>query len=113
MAYWGVLLLRPFMLTRLELIRQILSEALAPLVQAEGGELYLQSLGEREVSLHLTGRYSGSPAASLVCQELALPLIESVAPGTEVRWTTGKLVPVGSERVAPIADSSGASESAS
>lgn len=80
-------------------IRQALSELLAPLVAMEGGEIYLSDGPDGALTLHWAGRYSGSSAAALVHQELAVPLIEAVAPGTVVRWSSGRLIPAKAERL--------------
>lgn len=87
------------MSSRTQVIRQVLTEVLVPMVTSEGGELYLICVSENEVAIHLTGRYSGSPAATLLCQELALPLIDAVAKGTIVNWSSGRLVPPNAEKL--------------
>jgi hypothetical protein len=71
------------------------------MVTSEGGEIYLTCVNDREVSIHLAGRYSGSPAAALLHQELALPLIESVAQGTIVNWSSGHIIPQEAEKLVP------------
>lgn len=80
-------------------LRQVLSELLAPLVAMEGGEIYVSEDADGILNLHWAGRYSGSSAAGLVHQELALPLIEAVAPGTVVRWSSGRLIPAQAQRL--------------
>lgn len=82
-------------------IREVLSEALAPLVAAGGGRIYLSNLNDEELSLHWAGRYAGSPASSLLHEEIAVPLIHRVAPGIIVRWSSGCLIPIGAELIEP------------
>jgi Fe-S cluster biogenesis protein NfuA len=94
-------------------IREALSEVIVPLVTFEGGEVYFSCVSEREVSIHLAGRYSGSPAAALVYQELALPLIESVAQGTLVSLSSGNIIPPGAEKLVTLASSMSHSNSSS
>lgn len=89
------------MASRPQLIRQILTEILVPMVHAEGGTLYLTTVHEREVSIHLAGRFAGSPGSVLIFQELALPLIESVAPGTIVHWASGRILPPAADELKP------------
>jgi len=96
-------------LSRLPLIRQILTEILAPMVSAEGGELYLTTIHDREIAIHLAGRFAGSPGAGLIYQELALPLIEAVAPGTSVHWSSGRIIPNGAEELKAQTDGAVAS----
>lgn len=89
------------MSSRTEQIRQAVAEFLVPMVEREGGEIYLTSIQEREISIHLAGRYAGSPAASLLYQELILPLVEAVAPGTIVHWSSGRVIPRTAVRTLP------------
>jgi hypothetical protein len=83
-------------------LREMLSTALAPLAAADGGEIYLEELGEQEFSLHWAGRYAGSPAAALLHEEIAVPLIRQLAPQAIVRWSSGHIVPTNAKRVAPL-----------
>jgi hypothetical protein len=89
------------MTNRSGLIRGALSEMLAPLVAAEGGQVYFEEVGDEEVSLHWAGRYAGSPAAGLLHEEVAVPLVQQVAPGTLVKWSSGRLVPAKAELIEP------------
>ncbi len=82
-------------------IREVLSEALAPLVAADGGRIYLSQVNDEELSLHWAGRYAGSPASGLLHEEIAVPLIQRVAPGMIVRWSSGCLIPSGAELIEP------------
>lgn len=91
------------MSNRSGLIRDVLAEVLAPIVAADGGRIYLEQTGDNEVSIHWAGRYAGHPAAWLLHEELAVPLIRRVSPDTEVKWSSGWLVPPGAELVTPVA----------
>lgn len=81
-----------------EIVR-VVKEVLAPLVQADGGELYLVSVEDTGVSLHLAGRFSGCPGNTLTRRRVLEPLIASAVPGAYVTLTTGPLVPKGAQRV--------------
>lgn len=81
-----------------EIIR-VVKEVLAPLVQADGGELYLVSVDDAGVSLHLAGRFSGCPGNTLARRRVLEPLIASAVPGAYVTMTTGPLVPQGAQLV--------------
>lgn len=81
-----------------ELVR-VVREVLAPLVHADGGELYLVAVDDSGVSLHLAGRFSGCPGNTLVRRRVLEPLIASAAPGAFVTLTTGPLVPPGAQRI--------------
>jgi len=80
-------------------IRRVVQEVLLPLVHADGGELYLVSLDDAGVALHLTGRFSGCPGNTLVRRRVLEPLVSSAAPGAFVTVTTGPLIPPGAERL--------------
>jgi Fe-S cluster biogenesis protein NfuA len=80
-------------------ILRVLQEVLVPLVQADGGELYLVNADENLVALHLAGRYAGCPGNNLARRQLIEPAIHSVAPKAEVRVTSGALVPKGARRL--------------
>jgi Fe-S cluster biogenesis protein NfuA len=83
-----------------DLVR-VVREVLGPLVEADGGELYLVSVDDAGVSLHLAGRFSGCPGNTLARRRVLEPLIASAVPGAYLTMTTGPLVPKGAQRVAP------------
>ena len=80
-----------------ELVR-VVREVLAPLVKADGGDLYLVSVDDAGVSLHLAGRFSGCPGNTLARRRVLEPLIASAVPGEYLTVTTGPLVPKGAHR---------------
>jgi len=82
-------------------IVRVVREVLAPLVRADGGELYLVSVDDSGVSLHLAGRFSGCPGNTLARRRVLEPLIASAVPGAYLTMTTGVLVPSGAELIAP------------
>jgi Fe-S cluster biogenesis protein NfuA len=81
-----------------ELLR-VLRNILAPMVQADAGELYLVDVGADEITLHLRGRFSGCPGNTLVARRIIEPLISRAAPKTKLRLTSGYLVPDGAFRI--------------
>ncbi|MEO8904839.1 MAG: NifU family protein [Polyangiaceae bacterium] len=83
-----------------EQIVRVVREVLAPLVHADGGDLYLVSIEETGVSLHVTGRFAGCPGNTLARRRVFEPPIAAVAPGIAVTLTSGPLIPSGAERVA-------------
>ena len=82
-----------------EQILKMCREILAPLVKADGGEMYLVSVGPEEVHIHLAGTCAGCPGASLTRDRVLEPAVATVAPKLSLRVTTGWIVPQGSERV--------------
>jgi len=78
-----------------EEIVRVVREVLAPLVRADGGELYLVSVEDTGVSLHVTGRFSGCPGNTLARRRVFEPTLGVVAPGITVTLTSGPLIPSG------------------
>lgn len=81
-----------------ELLR-VLRDILAPMVQADAGELYLVEADAQQVCLHLRGRFSGCPGNTLVARRIIEPLISRAAPNAKLRLTSGYLVPDGAFRI--------------
>jgi len=79
-------------------IERVVREVLAPLVRADGGDLYLVSVADTGVSLHVTGRFSGCPGNTLARRRIFEPPLAAVAPGITVTLTSGPLIPAGSAR---------------
>lgn len=80
-------------------ISKVLRDIVAPLVRADGGELYLVAANEEGVSLHLSGRFSGCPGNTLATRRVIEPAIFAVAPKARVTVTSGPLIPKGAERL--------------
>jgi Fe-S cluster biogenesis protein NfuA len=90
---------RPALLVALESV-------IAPLVEADGGELYLLPLdskggtsGPSPIRIHLGGRFSGCPGNSLVSEQIIRPALESVSSKRPIEVSSGRLVPAGAERI--------------
>ena len=82
-----------------EQILATVREIVAPLVRADGGDLYLVDAGERSLSLHLSGRFSGCPGNTLARRRVIEPLLAARFPGLELEVTSVPLVPPGAERI--------------
>lgn len=85
-----------------------LKDVLAPLIEADGGELYI--LGEPAIGggadpgsirLHLGGRFAGCPGNSLVSEHIIRPTLALVAGPREIQVSSGRLIPPGAERIRP------------
>jgi Fe-S cluster biogenesis protein NfuA len=82
-------------------VQRILREVIEPLIRADGGEVFLVSATPDEVHLHLGGSFSGCPGNTLARRRVLEPAVQSVAPNTRVKVTSGPIVPDGSERLGP------------
>lgn len=80
-------------------VTKALSEFVAALVRADGGELYLVSATPDDVHLHLTGTCAGCPGATMTRERLLEPAVHGAAPKATVKVTTGWTVPEGARRV--------------
>lgn len=76
-----------------------LAELAVPLVEADGGQLYLVSATVDDVHIHLTGTCAGCPGATMTRERLLQPTINGVVPKANVKVTTGWRVPDGAKKV--------------
>ncbi len=82
-----------------EQVLKALAELAVPLVKADGGELYVVSVTNEDVHVHLTGTCAGCPGATMTRERLLQPTIQGVAPKLTVKVTTGWRVPEGARKV--------------
>jgi Fe-S cluster biogenesis protein NfuA len=88
-----------------ERILGVIADVLTPLIQADGGEVYVISAADEAVELHLAGRFAGCPGNSLASRHVIEPAIRAVAPDVRVSVTWGLLVPEGAKRADEARDS--------
>ena len=82
-------------------LESMLSEVLAPLVEADGGELYFVSYDKETVALHVGGSWNGSPAVEMATERIITPAVVAIEPGAKVAVTYGWSVPDGAKRITP------------
>jgi Fe-S cluster biogenesis protein NfuA len=70
-------------------------EVVAPLVRADGGEVYLVAAQADAISLHLAGTCAGCPGARITAAAVIEPAIRAVDPTVRVTVTAGILIPAG------------------
>jgi Fe-S cluster biogenesis protein NfuA len=78
---------------------KVCKEVIAPLVRADGGELYLVAVEADHLTLHLAGTCSGCPGAVLTTRGVIEPAVHAVAPSARVVVTNGAKVPDGASVV--------------
>ena len=81
------------------LLAKACKDVLAPLVHADGGELYIVRVSSDDVHLHLAGTCSGCPGASFTRDAVITPIVRTVLPKVRVIVTTGFRIPQGAERI--------------
>ena len=82
-----------------ENLLKVCSDIIAPLVHADGGELFVVSIDEGSIALHLAGKCAGCPGATLTSASIIEPAIHAVAPQVRVTVTSGFHVPDGASVV--------------
>lgn len=83
-----------------EKLLKICEDILAPLVHADGGELFVVAIEPDSITLHLAGKCAGCPGATLTSTTVIEPAIRAVAPTMRVIVTSGFQVPEGAAAVA-------------
>jgi len=82
-----------------ERILEVVRKSVLPLVEADGGELHLVSVGDRTLALHLTGRFSGCPGNTLARRHVLEPLLLAEFPDLRLEISSGPLLPAGAEKL--------------
>ncbi len=84
---------------QLEPVLKACRDMLAPLIRADGGEIYLVSATSEDIHIHLAGTCAGCPGATMTRDRLIEPALHAVAPKANVRVTTGWRVPEGARKI--------------
>jgi Fe-S cluster biogenesis protein NfuA len=82
-----------------EKVKKSVAELVAPLVKADGGEVFLVALTAEDVHVHLAGTCAGCPGATMTQRALINPVVSAVLPKATVKVTTGWRVPKGAEKI--------------
>jgi Fe-S cluster biogenesis protein NfuA len=80
---------------------KVMKEVVAPLIRADGGEVYVIAVEANHLSIHLAGRYAGCPGVPLVVRGIIEPAIRSVAPTARLEVSSGIQVPEGASLIGP------------
>ncbi len=74
----------------------VCTRLLAPLVEADGGALFVVAASEDEIHLHVTGTYAGCPGVPFAADHVFLPVLRRVLPNATLIVTSGWKPPEGS-----------------
>ncbi|MBX3181954.1 MAG: NifU family protein [Polyangiaceae bacterium] len=77
----------------------MLETVLAPLVEADEGELYLVQAEGDQVHLHLAGRFAGCPGNTLATRRVIEPLLRRAKPSLMLQITSGAIIPEQARRL--------------
>jgi Fe-S cluster biogenesis protein NfuA len=80
-------------------LEKMLREVLAPLLEMDGGEVYLVSADAKKVELHLAGSLGGSPASDLVKTRIVAPAIKALLPQASLEVSSGWRIPEGAQKL--------------
>ncbi|MCA9600135.1 MAG: NifU family protein [Myxococcales bacterium] len=80
-------------------LERVVRQVIAPLLRADGAEVYLIAVTDSEVRLHVKGHYSGCPGLTLTKRRVIEPAIQAVAPEAQVDLSSGAIVPPDAERL--------------
>ena len=80
-------------------VTKVCKEILAPLVESDGGEMYLLRIEGDDVHVHLAGVCAGCPGSAFTGDKVIAPALRVAAPKARVVLTTGIRIPAGAERL--------------
>jgi Fe-S cluster biogenesis protein NfuA len=82
-------------------VQRIVDEVIGPLVEQDAGELHIVACSESQLSLHLTGAFSGCPGNTLAVRRVIEPLVRAQLPLVRLHVTSGAIIPDGAMRWTP------------
>ena len=85
-------------------MERICKDVLAPLVEADGGRMYLVSASFDDIHIHLSGTCAGCPGSSYTASHVLAPVFERALPKAKLYVTTGWIIPPGALPVGSTAD---------
>jgi Fe-S cluster biogenesis protein NfuA len=83
------------MTASIDQLLKVCREVIAPLVRADGGEIYVVAVEADQLTLHLAGMCSGCPGVTLTTRMVIEPAVHAVAPSARVVVTNGINIPDG------------------
>lgn len=82
-----------------ETVTRALREAIAPLVEADGGVVFLVPRADGVLQLHLAGACAGCPGTRTTVGEVIEPALRAAGLRGALEVTSGWTVPQGAERI--------------
>jgi Fe-S cluster biogenesis protein NfuA len=77
------------------LVERLCKDVLAPLVEADGGKMFLVSASFDDIHIHLSGTCAGCPGSSYTATEVLAPVFAHALPKAKLFVTTGWIIPPG------------------
>jgi Fe-S cluster biogenesis protein NfuA len=88
------------MLTRQQLL-DVCQQVLAPIIEADAGELYVVDVTDDSLTLHLGGMCSGCPGLSATVRSVIEPALRSLPGQVALKVSSGPRLPQGAIRIRP------------
>lgn len=82
-----------------DIVARTLREVIAPLVEADGGVVYLVRKPNGAIRLHLSGACAGCPGFRITANEVVEPALRAAGVKVDIEISAGWTVPEGAERV--------------
>ena len=82
-----------------ERLLAVCRDVIAPLVRADGGDVFLVAIDADGISLHLTGTCAGCPGLQITTVSVIEPVIRAIAPKMRVTISSGHQVPEGAKTI--------------
>jgi Fe-S cluster biogenesis protein NfuA len=76
-------------------ILNLCRDVIAPLLAVDGGVLYIVSVDDDAVAMHLAGTCAGCPGAPITTRGIIEPAIRSVSLSIKLTVTAGAMIPKG------------------
>jgi Fe-S cluster biogenesis protein NfuA len=74
-------------------------EVLAPLIETDGGQMFLVEITVDDIHIHLAGTCAGCPGSAFTAESILKPALLKLAPKSKLKLTTGWRVPPDAERM--------------
>jgi Fe-S cluster biogenesis protein NfuA len=87
------------MTATIDQLLKVCREVIAPLIRADGGEIYIVAVEANHLSIHLAGRFAGCPGTPLTIRGIIEPAVRAVAPTAKLDISSGIKVPEGASPV--------------
>jgi len=87
------------MTATIDQLLKVCREVIAPLIRADGGEIYIVAVEANHLSIHLAGRFAGCPGTPLTIRGVIEPAVRAVAPTAKLDISSGIKVPEGASPV--------------
>ena len=87
------------MAASIDQLLNVCRDVIAPLIRADGGEVYVVAVEPDHLTLHLAGTCAGCPGATITVKQVIEPAVHAVAPSARLVVTSGIRIPDGASLI--------------